>query len=244
MRKRLIITLFLLIIGLGSIFILPKTFGLQDSAVHTVLPTSLDEWKGVEGRPGDLEKRELDKATDFRKMFYYRESPNHLGQADGVDMTMVLSGDDMNNSIHRPERCLLAQGYQKIQPSEVVIDVGAGKPLKATRLHFVRSLEDGREIPAIMYYWFVGADHITNSHYGRTLYDMQYRLLTGTNQRWAYISMQASYGEIRREGIAPNTEAEADASLQEVIRKTFFPIHKTEEIRGWKDAKASEVAAQ
>lgn len=244
MRKRLIITFVLLTVGLSAIFFLPKTFGLQDSAVRTVLPKSLDEWQGREREAGKLEKQELDKATDFRKMWYFRESPHHPREADTVDMTMVLSGDDMNNSIHRPERCLLAQGYKKITPSEVKIDIGGGKSLTATRLHFVAQLKDGSEVPAIMYYWFVGADLITNSHYGRTLYDMQYRLVKGTNQRWAYISVQAPYGEVRSEGFAPNTEAQADASLQDVVKKTFFPIHKTDIIRGWKDVKKSDLAAK
>jgi len=242
LRRRLIISLVLVTVGLGSILILPKSFGLRDAAVFEAFPVTLDEWKGVIREPGELEKRELDKSTDFRKMLYYRESPNHLLEADTVDATMVLSGDDMNNSIHRPERCLQAQGFKKVQPSTVQVDVGADKRLTVTRLHFVQPLKDGTEVPAIMYYWFVGADFITNSHYGRTLYDMKFRLLTGSNQRWAYISLQSPYGEKRPEGIAPNTEAEADAFLQEIIAETFFPIHKTEKIKGWENVKKPELA--
>jgi hypothetical protein len=144
----------------------------------------------------------------------------------------------MNNSIHRPERCLEAQGYAKIQPTTVAIDVG-DKKMKVTRLHFVRVLEDGTELPAIMYYWFVGADHLTNSHYERTLYDIKHRLIEGTNQRWAYISLLSQYGPTWAESgalqVAPNTVEETDAYMQDFIRRTFFKIHKTDEIKGWQD---------
>jgi hypothetical protein len=88
-----------------------------------------------------------------------------------------------------------------------------------------------------MYYWFVGASHVTNSHYERTIYDIKHRLLEGTNQRWAYISLLSQFGptwaENGMERLAPNTEEETDAYLQEFIRRTFFQIHKTGEIKGW-----------
>ena len=238
LRRRLIISFVLVLVGLGSIRFLPKSFGLKDAAVFDAFPTGLGEWQGQYRAPGEREKRVLDDATDFRKRFYYRESPDHLLQADMIDATMVLSGDDMNNSIHRPERCLKAQGFQKIQPKTVAIEIG-DKKMKVTRLHFVRTTEDGTELPAIMYYWFVGSDHITNSHYERTLYDIKHRLLKGTNQRWAYISLLSEYGpnwaEKGATTIAPNTEEETDAFMQDFIRRTFFKIHKTDEIKGWKD---------
>lgn len=248
LRRRLIISLVLVTLGLGSILFLPKV-GLQDAAIYEAFPPRVGGWTGREGKANEKEKEQLDKNTDFRKMFYQRESPNHMFVQDTVDATMVLSGDDMNNSIHRPERCLLAQGFKNITPTTIEVDVGAEKPLKVTRLHFLRPLTDkdgkyiGKDLPAIMYYWFVGADFITNSHYGRTLYDIKYRLVTGTNQRWAYISLQSSYGELLRNwDMAPNSEAETDALMQDLISKTFFPIHKTEKIRGWKDVKQPEVA--
>ncbi len=151
---------------------------------------------------------------------------------------MVQSGDDMNNSIHRPERCLKAQGYHKIEPTTVKIEVGE-RSLKVTRLSFVQTLPDGAELPALMYYWFVGADHVTNSHYERTLYDIKHRLLEGTNQRWAYISLLSQFGpgwgQKGADGLAPNTEEQTDAYMQDFIRRTFFQIHKADEIKGWED---------
>lgn len=238
LRTRLIIAFVVVFAGLGSILLLPKSFGLKDAAVFDAFPVGVGEWTGQYRPPGDKEKMELDKATVFRKRFYFRESPNHLLQADTIDATMVKSGDDMNNSIHRPERCLKAQGYHKIEPSTVAIDVG-GKSLKVTRLRFVQTLANGTELPALMYYWFVGADHLTNSHYERTLYDIKHRLLEGTNQRWAYISLLSQFGPTWAESgatrLAPNTEEETDAYMQEFIRSTFFKIHKTSEINGWKD---------
>ena len=236
LRKRLIISFILVFVGLGSIFLLPKSFGLKDAAVFDTFPPNVGEWMGKYQRPGEKEKAVLDSATDFRKRLYFRESPEHLFQVEAIDASMVLSGDDMNNSIHRPERCLLAQGYADIQPSTVAIDVG-GKQMEVTRLRFSKPMEDGSELSAIMYYWFVGADHLTNSHYERTFYDIKHRLLEGTNQRWAYISLQSSYGpewaEHGRQRLAPNTAEETDAYLQDFIRRTFYQIHKADELNGW-----------
>ncbi|MGI9240429.1 MAG: exosortase-associated EpsI family protein [Verrucomicrobiales bacterium] len=238
LRNRLIISLVVVLVGLGSILFLPKSFGLKDAAVFDALPGRVGEWKGEYRAPGKKEKDELDKATVFRKRFYYRDSPNHPRQADAIDATMVQSGDDMNNSIHRPERCLKAQGYHQIEPKTVKINVG-DKSMKVTRLRFVQTLADGTELPALMYYWFVGADHLTNSHYERTLYDIKHRLLQGTNQRWAYISLLSQFGpgwaENGVEWLAPNTEEEADAYMQDFIKRTFFQIHKADEINGWEE---------
>jgi len=236
-RKPLIVSFLLIGIGLSLVKLLPHTFDLQPAAVVKAFPTDVGEWEGRHIEPGENEKKVLDEQTEFVKRTYFRESPSHTLEWEMLDATMVLSGEDMNNSIHRPERCLKAQGFANITPSEVSIDVGEGNILKVTRLHFIQKLKTGGEIPAIMYYWFVGADQITNSHYGRTFRDMVYRLATGSNQSWAYISLQASYGDIRRENQAANTEAEADAFMVDFVQRTFFPIHKTEKIKGWEDAK-------
>ena len=41
-----------------------------------------------------------------------RRTPNTEDKIDVINTFIVLSGDDMNNSIHRPERCLAAQGLR------------------------------------------------------------------------------------------------------------------------------------
>ena len=88
-----------------------------------------------------------------------------------------------------------------------------------------------------MYYWFVGADYLTNSHYSRTLHDMKYRLTHGNNQRWAYISLSSAFGPDLTQGLAPNTEEQTDAMLAEFVRDTFYKIHKTDQIKGWEEVR-------
>ena len=42
----------------------------------------------------------------------------------------------------------------------------------------------------MVYYFFVGKDTITNSHYERTFQDAKDRLIGGYAQRWAYVTFE------------------------------------------------------
>ncbi len=238
-RRRLIICFLIVLVGMSAALLMPKTFGLEPAAVSQTLPLDVSGWKGYHTEPSHNETKGLDIETEFSKRIYVRDSPDHLLQQDRVAGTMVLSGNDMNNSIHRPERCLVSQGFKQITSSVIEIDVGADQPLKVTRLRFVRPLGEDSEttVPALMYYWFVGADFLTHSHYKRTLHDMKYRLTHGNNQRWAYISFSAIFGPDVASGLAPNTETETDAILARFVKDTFYKIHKTELIKGWEAKK-------
>jgi hypothetical protein len=97
----------------------------------------------------------------------------------------------MSTSIHRPERCLPAQGWTVADTRIAEIPTG-NKILKTTRLHDVRSFrnENGElvNVYALNYYWFVGHNARTPSHYQRTWIDIRDRVLRGENQQWAYVT--------------------------------------------------------
>ena len=67
--------------------------------------------------------------------------------------------------------------------------------MRVTRLENVRSQTGGDGVPPaayhVMYYWFVGHDDVTGSHFARTWLDVRDRLLHGYNQRWAYITVSS-----------------------------------------------------
>jgi hypothetical protein len=46
----------------------------------------------------------------------------------------------------------------------------------------------------VTYYWFVGYDAMTASHFMRTMIDVKDRILYGHNQRWAYVTATAVFG--------------------------------------------------
>lgn len=137
-------------------------------------------------------------------------------------VSIVMSGQDLDNSIHRPERCLPAQGWS-IADSRVSAISGGGSPaaLKATRLHNVqkRLTKDGQAIPVynLMYYWFVGWNVSTPSHLTRTYMDIRDRILYGYNQRWAYITVASTITS----GLKPfgKNEAETDEIVQNFMRE-------------------------
>ena len=227
--RNLLIAQLVLVIGLACIFVLPKTHGIRDSAIIMSLPTFVGKWHGRKIEVSTQEVKSLAKDTDHEKKSYRRFSPSKLGEFEFINAFIVLSGNDMNNSIHRPERCLPAQGLVLESSSSVKIDIGNGRELTVTRLKSHLPLEDHR-IPNLTYYWFTGASNLTNSHYMRTFLDMKDRIVTGTNQRWAYVTVAAEYGVDWIDGRANQTEEEADQMIREFIVDVFDSIHKEDKL--------------
>jgi hypothetical protein len=146
------------------------------------------------------------------------------GVPDRVDLSIVLSGADINNSIHRPERCMPAQGHNITSSSDRILNLPNGRQLTTKRLVSIQSqrvaANDDREeyvkFDCLTYYFFVGHDHVTNDHLKRTLIDMKDRLVRGMDQRWAYTSVSMWYGKVPWIK-AEISAAEADAKLQKFL---------------------------
>ncbi|HUF82569.1 MAG TPA: EpsI family protein [Burkholderiales bacterium] len=231
--RKLVVTQIVLLAGLATIYALPRTYESRPSAILMSLPTFVGDWYGKSLEVPERVELSLAKDTAFDQKEYRRFAPGFPGDFDTLLSFIVLSGDDMNNSIHRPERCLAAQGYTIHDRGEVTIDLGDGRTLKAMRLHSSRPIMDStRRISHITYYWFTGATALTNSHYRRTWIDMRDRLFTGTNQRWAFVTVAANYGDGRGEHIAVRSEGETDAILTDFTRQLFDRIHKPVELDG------------
>ena len=156
-----------------------------------------------------------------------------------VAASIVLSGQDLNSSIHRPERCLPAQGFKDIRSSVIELDAGDRK-LNVVRLRcyteptdeksgkaYATPKGDRLRIQHVIYYWFVGSHSVTTSHYERTWIDLKDRLLGGFDQHWAYVMISASFtddllqsgvparDELYRKG---RTEEETDHLLALIAR--------------------------
>jgi hypothetical protein len=229
--KRLITAFILLGVGLSAMYMLPKTYGVRDSAIVMNLPGIVGRWYGENLQVSELEVKSLADDTDHEKKQYVRNSPDRPGQKDLLNAFIVLSGDDMNNSIHRPERCLPAQGYVLESVGERQIDLGDGNVLKVMRLrsHHGKAISpSGSPLPNLTYYWFVGAAETTNGHYSRTFIDMRDRLFKGQNQRWAYVTIAANFNIDWSLEIANRTEEEADKMIEDFIKEIFPSIHKEE----------------
>ena len=220
--SRLLILQALLACGLGTIFFIPRETSIQPCRVRMELPEMLGEWVG---KPAVVTQRERDvlaKDTEFCRKVY------DDGFGDQVLVSIVLSGQDLDNSIHRPERCLPSQGWT-IEDSRSLNLPVAGAPgglLPVTRLHNLQQIspEKGRvvQIYNLNYYWFIGYSDITASHFEREYIDMKDRLLHGYNQRWAYVTVAATVTK----GLVPfgKDEAETDTMIQKIIAQVYPQI--------------------
>ena len=213
--------------ALGAVYFLPTAGEVAGSAVKMELPGSTGGWSFKILSASKEELGVLTPDTEFAKAICLRPRPGEVNLEgylipDRVDLSIVLSGYDLNNSIHRPERCMPAQGHTITASDNVRLKLTNGRGFDAKRLRSVQTIktagEGGKEIQfnCVTYYFFVGHDHVTNNHLERTLLDMKDRLVRGMDQRWAYVSASMWYGKIpwiEKEV----TEKEADAKLRQFV---------------------------
>jgi EpsI family protein len=211
MTKRLLTLELALLLGFGAIFLLPHAGISSPSGIAMKLPVWIGSWLGEDAVVTDKEIGALAKDTRFARKIY--TSP----EGDQIFVSIVLSGDDMASSIHRPERCLPAQGWSLQRSRRETIPLDNSRALDATLLKSVRPFVDNagnqHVITNLNYYWFVGYNRITPSHLQRTLWDIHDRLLYGYDQRWAYVTVAG----IVTEGLGKPNRSEADTA--KVIEK-------------------------
>ena len=231
--KRLAILLAVLLGGMGSLHVLPKQHSFdQPRGVTLELPRMVGgTWYGRDLEVSDRERGGLGLGTEFARKTYTN------ARGDEIQASIVLSGRDMNTSIHRPEWCLPAQGWTIAESQSAVIPLADRGALSATRLSNMRLLRDpatGATIPGrdgqplslrnLDYYWFVGYTGATGSHFRRNCMDITDRLIHGYNQRWAFVMVMANVTEgFRADGL---TSEQTDALLQEFIKKLVPAIHQ------------------
>ena len=214
--KRLLSLQMILLGGLGSVFLLPKDIRIQPASIELALPEFVGSWQGKEQPISQGEKDILGPDTQFSRRMYSRGT-------DEIYVSIVLSGPDMNTSIHRPERCLPAQGWTISNSEKASVPVGQ-QSLQAMRLHNLRNvpLTNGGSVTvrSLNYYWFVGHSDVTASHYERTLIDIRDRVLKGRNQQWAYVTIATNITKDFK--VFGRDETQADELLREFI-KEFVP---------------------
>ena len=218
--SRLAILLAVLLGGMSSIFLLPKQLGFQPLGVNPELPKMVGGWYGQDIDVSAKERQVLGPGTDFARKVYRN------GRGYEITASIVLSGQDMNTSIHRPERCLPSQGFTVIDSRPVPIALAEREPLEVTRLQNVRNVPAGEGASTayynLTYYWFAGHKDMTGSHITRTWFDVRDRLLHGYNQRWAYITVAAMLPPSAADD--PRVAQTVDEWIQEFIKQLLPKI--------------------
>jgi hypothetical protein len=236
--KRLAILFLVVLVGMSATFLLPKS-AAQPFGVKLDLPATIGDWWGTDAEILEKEKSTLGAktGTEFARKRYTNYQLPKLNNY-GVLVSMVLSGRDINNSIHRPERCMDAQGYTILESEYINITLPGRGTFAVKRLHNRRTLRDasGREIlnenkepissEAYTYYWFVGEKAITASHFGRMFEDNWERILRGVSQRWAFITITGPIPMQRNPELQAQARKAADDVLQGFIKELAPLIHK------------------
>jgi hypothetical protein len=215
---------------LSTVHLLPEAGEMAESAVKMDLPPKAGNWEMRPIPVTALEQAILAADTRFSKAICLSPREGEFDLATGmsipdrVDLSIVLSGHDLNNSIHRPERCMPSQGHAIGSSSNVRLDLPNGRHINARRLLSVQSIPTNQEhteyanFNCVTYYFFVGHHRITQDHVVRTLWDMKDRLVLGMDQRWAYVSASMWYGKVPWIENEVTLE-EADEKLQTFLKQ-------------------------
>jgi len=221
--KRLLQVQAVLLAGFGSVFLLPHSNKTSPAGIAMALPNVVGVWIGDDAAITQKELDALAKDTQFARNIY--TGP----EGDQILVSIVLSGDDMTSSIHRPERCLPAQGWQMQSSSSRIIQIPGGKSLGVTRLENARTVQtqDKRQLTVtnLDYYWFIGYKDMTASHLTRTEIDLRDRIMYGYSQRWAYVTIAANVtkGIWRPERTEEQTAAMLDEFIQQLAPRLQRP---------------------
>lgn len=119
----------------------------------------------------------LPSDTEIIKSIY----TNNTG--DELFVTLVLSGET-RGSIHRPQWCISAQGYNIIATSFPCYRNYGDRKVALLELE-----TSNKKNKSFFCYWFIGQNHSTPYHTSRVLHMASDRIIKGHATRWAYISI-------------------------------------------------------
>lgn len=187
----------------------------RSSGVAMHLPKELAGLTARVEAPDAEEKRLLPDDTEFAKAVYSTAGAE-AAKRDVIRCTVVLSGAE-RRSIHRPEVCLVGQGWSVMGSRIIPIDMGDGRSVSVKDLYIEKTITlkggERRQLRAHYVYWFVGADVTTPSHTERIWLTIRDNLVRNLNHRWAYPSLMA----LVTDNFAPPESGERVRSSEETI---------------------------
>jgi hypothetical protein len=199
----------------GLLMAAEVVFNEQGGIVNTntvALPRQVLGYESTNAPITMMELGWLPGDTTYARKIYYRSNSYPL------QVNVVMMGLD-RTSIHKPQYCLVGQGWQVLSEGADTIALadGPAPPLPVWKMiaQQPRTLADGSQqlVKAVYVYWFVADGHITAQHEQRMWWMAKELLTTGTLQRWAYVSVlaqclpgqeEATYAQIK-EFIAAST---------------------------------------
>ena len=169
------------------------------------------EWIGRQAAVTASERAVLPPDTGYSRKDYVAVAD----PARRVFLSIVLSGRD-RSSIHRPELCVVGQGWTIKAVAEHHFSVpGSVGSFPATILHVQREVQTPRGpvvMPQLIAYWFVGGVTVEATYWRRLARDAWNRVMHARADRWAYVLMQTD---------ARDGEAAALDRMQAVLNQTL-----------------------
>jgi len=174
---------FILVLLAGSTLLACRLFHDVDTktepGVIMNLPDSIGNYIGFNADITESERLILPRDTEFAKKQY---SGFDLPE---ITTEIVLSGAQ-RQSIHRPQVCLVGQGWVIQKEETIPIALADGREQKVRKLTLVRT-QDGVQIVGYFIYWFIGKDKTTDDHFERIFLTSWDRIVHRVNHRWAYV---------------------------------------------------------
>jgi hypothetical protein len=228
--RRLAVIVLMVAFGLAIVLFLPKSAAQPTGLLLTTdgkpaLPAKVGGWVGTDMDITEKEINTLGVGTQFARKRYVSALQHRY-----LDTTIVLSGRDVANSLHRPERCLDGQGWQIVDSDTIAVPIKDQGAFDVQRLHVRKSVKapDGQHwltVNAYDYYWLIGEHTITASHFGRFFTDNRDRLFRGVDQRWAYVSMLVQIPSVADPVIQRKIDTAVDEDSRAFIQALSPSIH-------------------
>jgi hypothetical protein len=162
------------------------------SGVVMHLPGYVGVGEGFVGTTAEVTEPErfiLPKDTGFARKNY-----SDFPGPDQIFCGIVLSGA-AQQSIHRPEVCLIAQGWSITDQEDIKIPLESGRILTVRNLTIKRVIPyNGKTVTLQRYnmYWFVGENVTTASHLTRIFLSSWDRIVHNRAHRWAYVTVASA----------------------------------------------------
>jgi hypothetical protein len=195
-------------------------------AVSMDLPYQIGPLSAFSQEVSQAELTILPPDTTFARKTYGTLEQN---PAERILCSIVLAGK-VPRSLHRPERCLPAQGYTIKDSTLVDIPLKSGHNLGANALYLQRAFRRDDGLPVIVnsyfLYWFVAEGVTTPDHFERVFLTNWDLLVHRVNQRWSYVFVHANI----LDGIEPHgrTAAQTLDLLKAFIRESVPYYMKAE----------------
>jgi len=205
---------------------LPTEAGVVMDLPDHVQVSGLDggDFYGSPAPVSDTEHRLLPKDTEYARNNYDDDHGHH------IYFSIVLSGLQQY-TIHPPEVCLVAQGWNIVKTDYVPVTLDSGHKIVICNLSLEHPmLDDNRQlhtVKAYYMYWYVADNLCTPSHLQRNLRSSWDRIVHNRDHRWAYVIAMSYITETTQSSGGMNAPATKDM-LTAFIRQIVPTFQKSE----------------